>query len=80
MSEYVFTLGRAAISWKSFKQTCIARSTMESEFIALDKAGEEVEWLQHFLQDVPSWSKPVPAIYSHCDKKLAIGKGTKQYV
>ena len=37
----VFTLSGAAISWKSSKQTCIARSTMESEFIALDKAGEE---------------------------------------
>ncbi|KAE8670806.1 hypothetical protein F3Y22_tig00112079pilonHSYRG00011 [Hibiscus syriacus] len=28
-SGYVFTLGGAAISWKSSKQTCIARSTME---------------------------------------------------
>ena len=43
-SGYVFTLGGAAISWKSSKQTCIARSTMEFEFIALDKAGEEAEW------------------------------------
>ncbi|KAK6146502.1 hypothetical protein DH2020_020371 [Rehmannia glutinosa] len=40
-SGYVFTIGGAAVSWKSSKQTCIARSTMESEFIALDKAGEE---------------------------------------
>jgi hypothetical protein len=38
MSGYVFTLGGAAISWKSSKETCIARYTMESEFIALDKA------------------------------------------
>ena len=42
-SGYVFTIGGAVISWKSSKQTCIARSTMESEFIALDKAGEEAE-------------------------------------
>ena len=41
-SGYVFTLGEAAVSWKSSKQTCIARSTMESEFIALDKTREEV--------------------------------------
>ncbi|KAJ9547650.1 hypothetical protein OSB04_020193 [Centaurea solstitialis] len=33
----VFTLRGAAISWKSSKQMVIARSTMESEFIALDK-------------------------------------------
>ena len=61
-SRYVFTLGGAAVSWKSSKQTCIARSTMESEFIALDKAGEEAEWLRHFLEDIPIWPKPVPAI------------------
>ena len=42
-SGYVFTIGGGAISWKSSKQTCIARSTMESEFIVLDKAGEEAE-------------------------------------
>ncbi|XP_035845722.1 secreted RxLR effector protein 161-like [Helianthus annuus] len=45
-SGYVFTLGGVAISWKSSKQTHIARSTTESEFIALDKAGEEAEWLR----------------------------------
>ena len=42
-SGYIFTLGNGVVSWKSSKQTCIARSTMESEFIALDKAGEEAE-------------------------------------
>ncbi|KAJ9552036.1 hypothetical protein OSB04_016081 [Centaurea solstitialis] len=44
-SGYVFTLEGADISWKSSKQTVIVRSTMESEFIALDKCGEEGEWL-----------------------------------
>ena len=29
-SGYLFTLGGGAMSWKSSKQTCIARSTMES--------------------------------------------------
>ncbi|KAF3666872.1 hypothetical protein FXO37_10327 [Capsicum annuum] len=42
-SGYVFIIGGGAVSWKSSKQTYIARSTMESEFIALDKAGEEAE-------------------------------------
>ena len=39
-SSYVFTLGRGAISCNSARQTCIARSTMESEFIALEWAGQ----------------------------------------
>ncbi|RVW52240.1 Retrovirus-related Pol polyprotein from transposon TNT 1-94 [Vitis vinifera] len=73
-SGYVFTLGGAAVSWKSSKQTVIARSTMESEFIALDKCGEEAEWLRHFLEDIPRWSKPVPPICKHCDSQSAIGR------
>ncbi|RVW80588.1 Retrovirus-related Pol polyprotein from transposon TNT 1-94 [Vitis vinifera] len=42
-SGYVFNLGEGAISWKSSKQTCITRSIMEAEFIALEKASSEVE-------------------------------------
>ena len=45
-SGFVFTLRGASISWKFSKQTIIARSTMAYEFIALDKCGEEVEWLR----------------------------------
>jgi len=59
-SGYVFTLGCAAVSWKSFQQTCITRSTIESEFIVLDKAGEETDWLWQFLKDIPLWPKPGP--------------------
>ena len=74
ISGYVFTLSGAAVSWKSSKQMCIARSTMESEFIALDKAGEEAEWLRQFLEDIPIWPKPAPAICIHCDSQSAIGR------
>ncbi|XP_073046149.1 secreted RxLR effector protein 161-like [Primulina eburnea] len=63
-SGFVFPLGGAAIALKSSKQIVIARSTMESEFIALDKCGEEAEWLRQFLEDVPGWEKPV-AGYMH---------------
>ncbi|CAL8174475.1 unnamed protein product [Prunus armeniaca] len=70
-SGYVFTLGSAAVSWKSSKQTCIARSTMELEFVALDKAAEEAEWLRKFPEDIPLWSKPVIAICIHCDSMAA---------
>ena len=73
-SGYVFTLSGEAVSWKSSKQTCIARSTMEYEFIALDKVGEEAEWLRQFLEDIPIWTKPVPAICIHYDSQSGIGR------
>jgi uncharacterized membrane protein len=43
MSEYVFTLGGAAVSWRSCKQTILTRSTMEAEFTALDTTTVEAD-------------------------------------
>lgn len=71
-SGYVFTLCGSAISWKSAKQTCIARSTMEAEFIALDLASLEADWLRSLLADIPLWRKPTPSISMHCDSQSAI--------
>jgi len=72
-SGYVFTLGGGAISWKSAKQNCIARSTMESEFIAIELAGQEAEWLRCLMADIPLWGKPTPPVSLHCDSQAAIG-------
>ncbi|GKA61931.1 hypothetical protein Tco_0761450 [Tanacetum coccineum] len=73
-SGYVFTLGGAAISWKSSKQTIIAKSMMESEFITLDKCGEDAEWLRQFIEDISRWPKPVTTISIHCDSQSSIGR------
>ncbi|CAM8965807.1 unnamed protein product [Rhodiola kirilowii] len=73
-SGYVFTLGGAAVSWKSSKQTLITRSTMEAEFVALDKCGEEAEWLRNFVEDIPGWKNPVPPICVYCDNQSTIGR------
>ena len=47
---------------------------MESKFIALDKCGEETEWLCDFLEDIPNWLKPMPVICIHYDSQLVIGR------
>ncbi|PHT27394.1 hypothetical protein CQW23_33004 [Capsicum baccatum] len=53
---------------------------MESEFIALDKAGEEAEWLRNFLEDIPYWPKLVAPVCIHCDSQAAIGRaGSMMY-
>ena len=48
-SSYVFTLGGGDVAWKSSKQTPIATSTMESEFISIESAGKEAKWLRNFF-------------------------------
>ena len=47
---------------------------MESEFIALDKAGEEAKWLRNLLEDIPMWPKPVTTICIHCDSQKALAR------
>ena len=71
-SGYIFTLGGGAISWKFAKQTCIAHSTIEYEFIALELAGQEAEWLKGLLIDIPLWGKQSTPISLHCNSQAAI--------
>ena len=73
-SGYVFILGGSAVSGKSAKQTYITRSTMEAEFIALEKASSEVEWLRNFLANVPLWTRPGLSLSMRCDNQAAIAK------
>ena len=49
----MFTLSGGAVAWRSARQTIIARSTMELEFVALEMAGSEAEWLKKFLANIP---------------------------
>ena len=51
-SGCVFTLGGGAISWRSFKQSCIANSTMEAEYVAACEVAKEVVQLKKFLSDL----------------------------
>ncbi|XP_071923138.1 secreted RxLR effector protein 161-like [Coffea arabica] len=73
-SGYVFTFDGGAIAWKSANQTIIARSTTESEFIALELAGFKADWLRNFLVDIPPSKDlllPV-SIHCHCQAVIAI--------
>ena len=45
---------------------------MESEFVALENAGTEAEWLRNLLADIPKWDKPLPSISLHCDSQATI--------
>ena len=46
---------------------------MVAEFVALDKATQQVEWLRQFLEDIPRWEMSVPPLCIHCDSTAAIG-------
>ena len=63
-SGYVFTFIGGAISWRSVKQSSIADSTMEAEYIAASEAAKEVVWLKNFLMDLEGYLLSVQLLHS----------------
>ncbi|CAH9072186.1 unnamed protein product [Cuscuta epithymum] len=71
-SGYLFILAEGAVSWKSGKQTIIATSTMEAEFVACFEATVHGLWLRNFvsgLRIVDSITKPLKI---YCDNSAAV--------
>lgn len=51
ISGYLFKLFGGTISWASRKQTCVALSSTESEYVALAEGCQETIWLRRLLED-----------------------------
>ena len=45
---------------------------MESELVALEKAGSEAEWLRSLLIDIPLYPNSIASICIHCDCQATI--------
>lgn len=69
---YVFLLAGGAISWKCGKQSVIATSTMEAEFVACFEATVQSLWLRNFvsgLQIIDNIERPMKI---YCDNAAAV--------
>jgi hypothetical protein len=51
-AAYVFLLADAAISWCSRKQKTAAQSSIEAEYMALAKSGNQATWYRMFLEEI----------------------------
>ena len=58
MGGYFGKVGRATVHWGAKKQTAVALSTCEAEYVAMSIACEEVLWIRRVLQES---GFPVPA-------------------
>ena len=73
-SRCAFTLGGGAISWRSAKQSCIAYSTMEAEYVAACEAAKEAVWLKKFLFDLGVVRMEQVPITLFCDNSGAVAQ------
>lgn len=75
-SGYFFTLGSAAISWKSQKQRTVTLSSAEAEYVAQSVSVQEAIWLKSFVNEVgmlDDANKPV-TIFSDSQSAIALAK------
>ena len=68
-SGYVFTLFGAALSWMSKRQSVIALSSTEAEYMALTHAAKEAIWLRRLCLEL---GFELGAIEVRCDNQGAI--------
>ena len=69
---YVFMLANGAISWRSAKQSIIASSTMEAEFVACFEATIQALWLRNFLSGLTVMDSIARPLKIYCDNTAAV--------
>ena len=73
-SGYTFQMSGATVSWRSKKQTCVALSTAEAEYIALSAATQEALWMRQLLTNLSvNIEKPI-TIYEDNQSAIAMSK------
>lgn len=68
---FVFTFKGGPVAWKSKKQSVVAKSTAEAEYIALSFCASEALWVRNFFSEIkrPFGDSPITI---HVDNQSAI--------
>ena len=74
-------LNDSAILWSSKKQSCVALSTMEAEYVACFAATQDAVWLRSFLQHLKIVKIALEPVIIFCDNTtaLAVAKDLKYH-
>ena len=76
-SGYVFQLGGTAVSWKSRKQSSVALSTAEAEYMALALATQEAVWMRQLSTDLRNSPTRPTVVYEDNQSSISMAKNPK---
>jgi hypothetical protein len=73
-SGYAFQLLGGTISWASTRQSVVAKSTTEAEYMALSQATSEAVWLRRLLTDLGFPQKSATVVYADNMSAMALAR------
>ena len=78
-SGYVFKLGSSTVSWRSKRQSVVALSSTEAEYIALSMASQETIWIRHLLESMNFKQKDATTLFEDNQGSIALAKNPKDH-
>jgi hypothetical protein len=70
---YAFKLAGGPIAWQAKRQTCVATSSNEAEYIAASETSREAYWIREIMKDLQLFNEsPAPSTPIHMDNKDTI--------
>ena len=73
-SGFFFQIGGGPVSWRSKKQTCVALSTAEGEYMALASAGQEAVWMRLLTSELCGSSMEEIIVYEDNQSAIQMAK------
>ncbi len=70
----VFQIGGTAVTWKSKKQSCVALSTAEAEYMALASAAQEAVWMRELTSDLCNQPSEPTLIFEDNQSAISMAK------
>ena len=78
-SGYLFQIGGGAVSWRSKKQSSVALSTAEAEYIALASTAQEAVWLRQLTTELGSDSTEAITIFEDNQAAISMSKNPQYH-
>ena len=73
-SGYLYQISGGAVTWRSKKQSCVALSTAEAEYMALSSAAQEAVWLRQLTAELRSPPETATTIFEDNQSAIAMTK------
>ena len=78
-SGYICRIGGATISWKSKRQSVVALSSTEAEYVALSSATQEIVWLRSLLAAMGLEQKEATKLHEDNQGSISLSKNPKSH-